>query len=137
MNFFDKCFYIMPSFTYKEMVEERDILELREQVEKLITLSINLQAKMTELMIKVTDLIANEKEMITLLKEVSEIEAESLKTSEATGGVVQQVNMQPLIDELKKLSSQNDQMIKSMSEVENYLKKAYTKGLLRSMLTRE
>jgi predicted transcriptional regulator len=127
----------MPSFTYKEMVEERDILELREQVEKLITLSINLQAKMTELMIKVTDLIANEKEMITLLKEVSEIEAESLKTSEATGGVVQQVNMQPLIDELKKLSSQNDQMIKSMSEVENYLKKAYTKGLLRSMLTRE
>jgi hypothetical protein len=127
----------MPSFTYKEMVEERDILELREQVEKLITLSINLQAKMTELMIKVTDLIANEKEMITLLKEVSEIEAESLKASEATGGTVQQVNLQPLIDELKKLSSQNEQMIKSMGEVENYLKKAYTKGLLRSMLTRE
>ncbi|MCW1296884.1 MAG: hypothetical protein OH319_04355 [Candidatus Parvarchaeota archaeon] len=115
------------------MVEEREILELREQVEKLITLSINLQAKMTELMIKITDLITNEKEMIALLKEVSEIEAENLKSA-SESGTVAQVNFQPLLDELKKLSSQNEQMIKSMSEVENYLKKAYTKGLLKSML---
>ncbi|RLG17199.1 hypothetical protein DRN62_01820 [Nanoarchaeota archaeon] len=103
---------------------EEAINKLNEQIEKMVTISINLQAKMTELMIKMTDLVEGVNEMVGLLKEASEVELEQLKEAGVT------LNVGPLIEEVKKLQEQNKEMVKALKGLEGYFKKMYTRELI-------
>ncbi|PJA22828.1 hypothetical protein COX58_01065, partial [archaeon CG_4_10_14_0_2_um_filter_Archaea_38_6] len=54
---------------------EENVEELNEQLNKMVSVNINLQSKMTELLIKVTDLVRENRELISLLEEEAEGEA--------------------------------------------------------------
>lgn len=109
---------------YEIPLEElkKNIERLSEQISKLVTINLNLQAKMTELMIKMTDLIKNEDEMIELLRKASEIEVSAEREIK--------VDLTPLTKELKELSETNKKLVEGLKLLENYLKKAYTKELI-------
>ena len=100
---------------------EDAISELREQIDKMVTININLQAKVTELLIKMTDLTENVTEMVDLLKEAGELEEE-------TGGPT--MNVEPIVNEIKALEKQNAEMVKAIKALNDYLKKMYTRQLI-------
>ena len=77
---------------------EDSISQLRGQTDKMVTININLQAKVTELLIKMTDLTENVTDMVDLLKEASELEDEG-------GGAP--MNVEPIVNEIKNLEKQN------------------------------
>ena len=101
---------------------EETISDLREQINKMVTISINLQAKVTELLIKMTDLTENVTEMVDLLKEASELEEE--------GSPGAQMNIEPIVNELKELGKHNIDVVKSIKTLNDYLKKMYTRQLI-------
>lgn len=101
----------------------KNIEDLNEQITKMVSININLQSKMTELLIKVTDLIRENRELVGLLEEASEIEIDAMHAdAEAT--------TKDLLDELKKVTKAIGDMSKSFSGVEKYIKRAYTKEML-------
>jgi hypothetical protein len=102
---------------------ESAINKLAEQTDKMVTVSINLQAKMTELMIKVTDLTENVIEMVDVLKEAGELDMES-STEGAT------VSVEPIVSELKKMQQQNEETLKEIKNLLAYMKKSYTRELI-------
>ncbi|MDD3888279.1 MAG: hypothetical protein PHN19_06005 [Patescibacteria group bacterium] len=99
---------------------ERNVNELNEQLVKLVSININLQSKMTELLIKMTDLVRENRELISLLEESSE---ES--SAENVG-----LSNENLVFELKKIEKNTSDTMKSNQELGQYLKKMYTKNLL-------
>jgi hypothetical protein len=99
---------------------ERNVNELNEQLMKLVSININLQSKMTELLIKMTDLVRENRELISLLEESSEEE-----TAEKSGA-----NNENMIFELKKIEKNTSETMKSNLELGQFLKKMYTKNLL-------
>lgn len=106
----------------------RDNIErLNEQISKLITININLQAKMTELLIKDAELIEQTTEMVELLKRASEVEGGGEK-AEA------KIDMQPVVDELKKISSQNEVISVALERLIGTQSKEYTRELLSKAL---
>jgi len=98
---------------------ERNVGELNEQLVKLVSININTQSKMTELLIKMTDLVRENRELISLLEESSEEE-----TAEKTGG------NENLVFELKRIEKNTAENMKATMELSQYLKKTYTKLLL-------
>ncbi len=102
---------------------ESAITKLAEQTDKMVTVSINLQAKMTELMIKTTDLTENVVEMVDILKEAGDLEMDSDKE----GG---KISIEPIVTELKKMQEQNALTMKEMKGLLDYMKKMYTKQLI-------
>lgn len=107
----------------------RNMERLSEQLSKLVSININLQAKMTELMIKTTDLIEGVSEMVDLLRRASEVEVE--------GGQVVQLPpeaLSPVVEELKKMSRTNKEVTDAMKDLEKYIRKEYTRGLIRGAL---
>jgi hypothetical protein len=103
---------------------ERNVNELNEQLTKLISININLQSKMTELLIKMTDIVRENRELISLLEESSEEE-----TAEKSG-----VSNENLIFELKKIEKNTSETMKSNLELSQFLKKMYTKNLLNKAI---
>lgn len=101
---------------------ETAINELTQQTDKMVTVSINLQAKMTELMIKVTDLTENVTEMVDILKEAGEMEMETHEGGE--------MDVEPIVAELKNLEKQNAETVKEIKNLIKYMKKMYTKQLI-------
>ncbi len=96
-----------------------NIEDLNEQITKMVSININLQSKMTELLIKVTDLIRENRELIGLLEEASEAEVMEPETSRTE-----------LLNELKMIKSSISEMSSSFKGLEKYIKKAYTKEML-------
>lgn len=105
----------------KELNESIDKLD--EQVMKLVTVNINLQAKITELLIKDTEQIEQVTEMIELLKRASEVE---------TTGEKQEIkiDLSPLLNELKILTSQNEEIKKGFSDLSNFMRTDYRRNLI-------
>ncbi len=111
----------------KELGE--NIEKLNEQVSKLVTVNINLQAKMTELLIKVTEQIEQVTEMIELLRHASEIET----TAPEKGGM----DLSPVINELKVISSQNEDIKKGFMELNNFMRSLYRKEMISKAIKKE
>jgi hypothetical protein len=111
----------------KELNESID--KLNEQVMKLVTVNINLQAKITELLIKDTEQIEQVTEMIELLKRASEVE---------TNGVAAQapinIDLSPLVNELKVISSQNEDIKKGFADMSNFMRADYRRNLLNQVV---
>lgn len=109
----------------QDVTESRRVMgSLVENTDRMTVININLQAKITELMMKITDLVIHVNDMVTLLKKASEVEIEE------KGGI----DMQPLLDELKNISAQNERMAKYMNDIGNYLKKDYDRRLIREAI---
>ena len=106
---------------------EGNVQDLNEQVTKLVSINLTLQSKMTELLIKVTDLIRENRELISLLEEASESGAEA-----ASGGINEESKslFESLLVEMKKVTKNTYIMGESFKNLDSYMRKAYTKGLL-------
>lgn len=100
---------------------EKNVNELNEQLSKLVSININLQSKMTELLIKMTDLVRENRELISLLEDAGAEEAES-KT--------QGISSESVLFELKKIEKNTNETLKTNIELTHHLKKMYTKNLL-------
>lgn len=100
---------------------EQNIEELNEQLNKMISININLQSKMTELLIKVTDLIRENRELISLLEEASETTA-----GEESKGP----DWESLLVELKNITSNTTDLKEENTKLVDYIKRFYTKNLL-------
>ncbi|PIU61581.1 hypothetical protein COS83_03905 [archaeon CG07_land_8_20_14_0_80_38_8] len=100
---------------------EENVEELNEQLNKMVSVNINLQSKMTELLIKVTDLVRENRELISLLEEEAEGEA---------GTNDKGTSSDSLIMELKKIETNTRGMKEENTKVLDYIKKLYTKNLL-------
>jgi hypothetical protein len=110
-----------------------NIDKLNEQVSKLITVNINLQAKMTELLIKNAELIEGVTEMVQLLKRASEVEAgPSVETMEERPQL--KIDMGPVVNELKNISTQNAQILSGFAKLNEYMQKDYRKEMLGRVL---
>jgi hypothetical protein len=99
---------------------ERNVNELNEQLIKLVSININLQSKMTELLIKMTDLVRENRELIGLLEESSQEDS-----AEKSG-----VSNESIVFELKKIEKNTSETMRSNLELGQYLKRMYTKNLL-------
>ncbi len=97
---------------------EDNIEELNEQITKMVSININLQSKMTELLIKVTDLIRENRELVNLLEEASEEEEE------------EGPDWNSILVELKKIEKNTADFKEANSKLVEYIKKMYTKNLL-------
>jgi|GEM_PF-1483080 len=105
----------------KELSE--NIERLNEQVLKLVTVNINLQAKITELLIKNTEQIEQVTEMIELLKKASEVEmAESKEGAK--------IDLTPVVSELKVLTSQNEVIRNDFKKLGDFMRVLYRRGML-------
>lgn len=102
---------------------DNSVEELNEQLTKMISININLQSKMTELLIKVTDLIRENRELISLLEEASETEDVKKEEGESE-------SMANLLIELRKITDNTLLMKDSFKDLNVYIRRAYTKGLL-------
>ncbi len=104
----------------KELGE--NIEKLNEQVSKLVTVNINLQAKITELLIKTAEQIEQVTEMIELLKHASELDTSSDKEVK--------IDLSPVVAELKVISSQNESIKKSFADLETFMRSNYRRNLI-------
>ncbi|MDD5499483.1 MAG: hypothetical protein PHT91_01240, partial [Candidatus Nanoarchaeia archaeon] len=82
---------------------EKNVNTLNEQLAKLVGININLHSKMTELLIKMTDLVREDRELVSLLEESSE--EESVEK--------QPISNQELIFELKKIEKNTSDSAKT------------------------
>jgi hypothetical protein len=98
----------------KELGE--NIEELNEQVLKLVTVNINLQSKITELLIKNTEQIEQVTEMIELLKRASEVEV---------GEKEVKLDLSPVVTELRTMSAQNEEIKRGLQELSNFMRTLY------------
>lgn len=98
-----------------------NIGELNEQITKLVSININLQSKMTELLIKVTDLIRENRELVSLLEESSDSGEEG-------------VSNEGLLVELKKIEINTSGLYQENFKLTEYIKRMYTKSLLSSAI---
>lgn len=105
---------------------EDNVQNLNEQIVKMVSVNINLQSKMTELLIKVTDLIRENREIISLLEEASEIEP-SIKQKG-------KLDYEGVFLEVKKISLSTSKISEENKELLEYMKKMYTKQLLNKTL---
>jgi len=101
---------------------KNNIEELNEQITKLVSININLQSKMTELLIKVTDLIRENRELVSLLEEASD--------GEQGGGT----SNEGLLVELRKIENNTNELYQENSKLVEYIKRMYTKSLLSSAM---
>jgi len=109
--------YDIPVKELKENIER-----LNEQVLKLVTVNINLQAKITELLIKTTEQVEQVNEMIELIKRASEVE-----TTETKEG---KIDMSPVVNQLKIMSGQNETIKDSLSRLSDFMRVLYRREKL-------
>ncbi|MCW1300864.1 MAG: hypothetical protein QW507_01515 [Candidatus Nanoarchaeia archaeon] len=102
---------------------KKDVEKLSEQIDKLITINLTLQTKITELLVKHAEVLKDLDEMVNLLRQATEIESESSV-----------VNLAPVVDELKKIQEQNKEMMETIRELTTYLKRTYTRGLIERIV---
>ncbi len=103
------------------------IEDLSDQLNKMVSININLQSKMTELLIKVTDLIRENRELIGLLEEAS--------AGEEEGEVeVKNPDYEGLLVEMKKIEKNTSDLLVENLKLNNYIKKNYTRRLLSSAI---
>jgi len=103
--------------------ELRDnIGRLNEQVLKLVTVNINLQAKITELLIKNAEQIEQSTEMIELLKRASEVEISPEKEMK--------IDLSPVVKELRTISLQNEVIKKGFVELSNFMRTIYRREMI-------
>ena len=110
-----------------------NVEELNEHVSKLITVNINLQAKITELLIKNTELIENVNEMVELLRKASEVEA--VGVDEGVGAAQTKLSFDPVVSELRKIGKQNTEMIEGFKRLNEYLFKTYRRGMIEKVMS--
>lgn len=96
----------------------REIMDTSEDMQKMITINLTLQAKMTEMMIQTTELLKNVSEMVSLLKESAEAEEEV--TSEGTATV-------KILEEIR---NQNADILLSLQTLDKHLTREYTREML-------
>ncbi|MBN1923903.1 MAG: hypothetical protein JW791_04040 [Nanoarchaeota archaeon] len=102
---------------------EQNIEDLSEQLNKMVSININLQSKMTELLIKVTDLIRENRELISLLEEASSGEEEEGEANKAFDSEI-------MLVELKKIEKNTSDLTAENVKLNDYIKRMYTKSLL-------
>ncbi len=102
----------------------KNIDKLNEQVSKLVTVNINLQAKITELLIKTAEQIEQVTEMIELLKHASEVDVNDNNN----------IDLSPIINELKKISAQNEEVKNNISELTNLMRNTYRKEKIAQVI---
>jgi methyl-accepting chemotaxis protein len=97
------------------------INKLAKQVDRIAVTNLSLQAKMTDLLIRVTDMIKHMESMINLLQKASEFEGEAPEIK---------ANIEPVTNELKKLNIQTEELKAKMGDMTEYMRKVYTRQLL-------
>lgn len=102
---------------------KKDVEKLSEQIDKLITINLTLQTKITELLVKHAEVLKDLDEMVNLLRQATEIESEA--------GTV---NLAPVVEELKKIQEQNKELMETIRELTTYLKRTYTRGLIERIV---
>ena len=121
---------VAPIQTVKKIVEDvgetrEDFMEainkLAKQVDRIAVTNLSLQAKMTDLLIRVTDMIKHMESMINLLQKASEGEGEPPEIK---------ANIEPVTNELKKLNIQMEELKAKMGDMTEYMRKVYTRQLL-------
>jgi hypothetical protein len=100
---------------------EKNVEELNEQITKLVSININLQSKMTELLIKMTDLVRENRELIGLLEEAGDED----KTEKSNS-----IGNDSILFELKKIEKNTSDSLKINYDLNSFMKKMYTKNLL-------
>jgi len=115
---------------------KRAIHDLSMENEKMITVNINLQARMAELVGKMSSLIDEVKDLVKILGQASEgsgggdgntemSEGEEVEEGEEEGG---EEGGNP--DVMKQLANQNEQIINSMGNMEKYMKRMYRREVI-------
>ena len=101
-----------------------NIEKLNEQVSKLVIVNINLQAKITELLIKNAELIEGVTEMVQLLKRASEVEMGPEAKPEL------KIDLGPVTNELKSINAQNAQILEGFKKLNEYLFRSRRREML-------
>jgi len=104
-----------------------NIERLNEQVLKLVTVNINLQAKITELLIKTTEQVEQVNEMIELLKRASEVETVEAKEAK--------IDMSPVVNQLKVMSGQNEEIKSGLARLSDFMRVLYRRDKLEQAIT--
>ncbi|MDD5417943.1 MAG: hypothetical protein PHW96_03625 [Candidatus Nanoarchaeia archaeon] len=99
----------------------RSIEDLTNQVNKMIGINMSLQSKMVELLIKITDLIEETKEMTTLLKMAS------------GGGEKEETKPGIDVELIGKMLEQNQKLLERIATIENQVKKVYRHQVLEKI----
>ncbi len=102
----------------------QEIRDTGDEMEKMITINLTLQSKMTELMIQITDLLKNVSEMVSLLKESAEAEEE---------GATDNTAMVKILEEIK---NQNGDILLSLQTLDKHLTREYTRDMLNKAVGR-
>jgi len=119
----------------EEKSEETDELkkavhELALENEKMITVNINLQARMAELVGKVSSLIDEVKELVKILGQASEGGEGAMEVSEeeeAAEGEGGEIGSSEI---MQQLANQNEQIINTMANLEKYMKRMYRRDVI-------
>lgn len=110
----------------KELMRElgHEISNASDEMQKMITINLTLQSKMTELMIEITHLVKNVSEMVALLKEAGE-EEES------------QMDFSPMVKAMEDMKAQNEEILIALQAIDKHLTRGYTREMLGKALGRE
>jgi predicted transcriptional regulator len=95
--------------------------ELARQVEKVAVTNLTLQAKLTDLLTRIVDLIQRVDDMVLLLKKASETETEP---------PVIRADISPVTDELKMLNKRFQDLKENIDTLIEYMRKSYTRNLI-------
>ncbi len=101
---------------------DSQIEDINNQMEKMISVNLTLQSKITELMIKQIDLIENLKKMVDLLEEAGQEEEE--KTDFIT----------PLKETMETLVSKQDEILTALQTIDKHITREYTREMLTKAL---
>lgn len=116
-------------------VLRRTVEDLTIQTNKMVGLNMSLQSKIIELLIRVTDLIEDVKEMVSLLKSASELPPEKELTAEFIEKMLKQ--NQEYLENNNKLLEFNRKALESIKNVEKYIKRLYRKQLIETLKKKE
>ncbi len=101
---------------------DSQIENVNEQMEKMISINLTLQSKITELMIKQIDLIESLKKMIDLLEEAGQEEEEKVDY------------ITPLKETMETLVSKQDELLTALQTIDKHITREYTREMLTKAL---
>ena len=110
----------------KDILKEfsHEIRESNEQMGKMITINLTLQSKITELLIKMADLVKNVNEMVILLKETGEEEEQGSDFS-------------PMVKALEDMKGQNEEILVALQAIDKHMSRDYTREMLGRAIRKE
>ncbi len=109
------------------------IKELADYVDKLIVVDADLHSRITDLMIKITDLTKEMKVVSDLLRKGLG-EPVSIEPKQVKSVAVQGVKPSNPVEEIRRLREENEKLLKQLSDLEKIYRERETKEMLRKAL---